>query len=64
MDLQHVFDRFYRADEARTSDAAGAGLGLSIAKALIEAHGGQIWAENTPNSGACFAFTLPILENR
>jgi signal transduction histidine kinase len=64
IDLQHVFDRFYRADEARTSDDTGAGLGLSIAKALIEAHGGRIWAENTPNSGACFSFTLPILENR
>ncbi|MCK5827421.1 HAMP domain-containing protein [Candidatus Bipolaricaulota bacterium] len=60
VDLQHVFDRFYRADEARTSDDTGAGLGLSIAKALIEAHGGRIWAENTPGSGACFAFTLPV----
>lgn len=62
-DLQHVFDRFYRADEARTSDDTGAGLGLSIAQALIEAHGGRIWAENTPDGGACFAFTLPILGN-
>jgi two-component system, OmpR family, sensor histidine kinase BaeS len=59
-DLKHVFDRFYRADEARTGDDTGAGLGLSIAKALIEAHGGTIWAENTPEGGACFAFTLPI----
>lgn len=59
-DLQHVFDRFYRADEARTSDDTGAGLGLSIAKALVEAHGGRIWAENTPGGGACFAFTLPV----
>ncbi|MCK5245604.1 two-component sensor histidine kinase, partial [Candidatus Bipolaricaulota bacterium] len=60
LDLQHVFDRFYRADEARTSDDTGAGLGLSIAKALIDAHGGRIWAENAPEGGACFAFTLPI----
>ena len=58
-DLRHVFDRFYRADEARSSDT-GAGLGLSIAKALIEAHGGRIRAENAPNGGACFAFTLPV----
>jgi len=58
-DLGHVFDRFYRADEARASDT-GAGLGLSIAKALIEAHGGRIWAENAPDGGACFAFTLPF----
>ena len=59
LDLRHVFDRFYRADEARSSDT-GAGLGLSIAKALIEAHGGRIWAENAPDGGACFAFTLPF----
>jgi len=58
-DLRHVFDRFYRADEARSVDT-GAGLGLSIAKALIEAHGGRIWAENAPDGGACFAFTLPV----
>jgi len=60
LDLRHVFDRFYRADEARTSDDTGAGLGLSIAKALIDAHGGRIWAENAPEGGACFAFTLPL----
>ncbi|MBU1050768.1 HAMP domain-containing protein [Candidatus Bipolaricaulota bacterium] len=59
-DLERVFDRFYRADEARTGDDTGAGLGLSIAKALIEAHGGRIWAENAPHAGACFSFTLPI----
>jgi signal transduction histidine kinase len=58
-DLRHVFDRFYRADEARSNDDTGAGLGLSIAKALIEAHGGRIWAENAPDGGACFAFALP-----
>ncbi|MFC2079766.1 sensor histidine kinase [Candidatus Bipolaricaulota bacterium] len=59
MDLTHVFDRFYRADESRSSET-GAGLGLSISKALIEAHGGRIWAENVPDGGACFVFTLPI----
>jgi signal transduction histidine kinase len=59
LDLRHVFDRFYRADEARSGQDTGAGLGLSIAKALIEAHGGRIWAENAPTQGACFTFTLP-----
>ncbi len=57
-DLAHVFDRFYQADDARTSDG-GAGLGLSIAKALIDAHGGRIWAENGPSGGACFHVVLP-----
>ncbi len=57
-DLAHVFDRFYRADDARTSDG-GAGLGLSIAKALVDAQGGSIWAENRPAGGACFHVLLP-----
>ena len=58
-DLIHVFDRFYQADDARTSEG-GAGLGLSIAKALVDAHGGRIWAENSPVGGACFHMILPI----
>jgi len=57
-DLEHAFDRFYRADDTRTSDG-GAGLGLSIAKALVDAHGGRIWAENAPSGGACFHVLLP-----
>jgi len=58
--LDRVFDRFYRDDPARGS-GEGAGLGLSIAKALVEAHGGRIWAENVPSKGACFRFTLPTV---
>lgn len=58
-ELERVFDRFYRADEARTSEG-GAGLGLAIAKALVEAHGGRIWAENAPTGGACFHVALPM----
>jgi signal transduction histidine kinase len=66
-DLPHIFDRFYRADSARTTagsgqatDAGSTGLGLPIAKALIEAHGGRIWAVNRPEGGACLHFTLPV----
>jgi len=61
-DLEHVFDRFYRADQARTASDSGTGLGLPIAKALIEAHGGRMYAENLPDRGACFSFTLPIAD--
>jgi two-component system OmpR family sensor kinase/two-component system sensor histidine kinase BaeS len=58
-DIAHIFDRFYRADKSRARESGGAGLGLAIAKALVEAHGGQIWAQNAPTGGACFHFTLP-----
>lgn len=57
-DLRHAFDRFFQADSSRT-EGTGAGLGLSIAKAWVEAHGGRIWAKNTPLGGACFGFSLP-----
>ncbi len=53
-DLSHVFDRFYKS-----SDSGGMGLGLSIAKYLVEAHGGKIWAESEPGRGTRISFTLP-----
>jgi signal transduction histidine kinase len=56
-DLERVFERFYRADPCR--EGGSAGLGLSIARALVEAHGGRIWAMNRPEGGACFLFSLP-----
>jgi signal transduction histidine kinase len=55
--LRRVFDRFWRADPARS--AGGSGLGLAIARGLIEAQGGRIWAENRPGGGARVSFTLP-----
>ena len=58
--LSRVFERFYRADSARQASTGGSGLGLAIVKAIIEAHRGTIWAENIPNSGARFVFTLPV----
>jgi signal transduction histidine kinase len=58
--LQRVFERFFRADTARQSKMGGSGLGLAIVRAIVEAHGGRIWAENAPGAGARFIFTLPL----
>jgi PAS domain S-box-containing protein len=56
-DLPRVFDRFW---QARRSSRAGAGLGLAIAKGIIDAHGGRIWVESEEGSGSRFLFTLPL----
>jgi signal transduction histidine kinase len=58
--LPRVFDRFYRADSSRQAMTGGSGLGLAIVRAIVEAHGGTIWAENVLNSGARLVFTLPL----
>ena len=58
--LPHVFERFYRADVARDRSHGGAGIGLAIAKALAEAHGGRITAASRgPGLGSTFTITLP-----
>jgi signal transduction histidine kinase len=57
--LPRVFDRFYRADASRQVSTGGSGLGLTIVRAIIEAHGGTIHAENTDQHGARIVFTLP-----
>ena len=60
-DLPHIFDRFYRADKSRTdADGASSGLGLAIAKALVEAHGGRIWVESEENMGTKMKMELFI----
>jgi two-component system sensor histidine kinase KdpD len=56
--LPHLFDPFYRADGS-TPSAKGLGLGLAVAKGLIEAHAGRIWVENRPGGGSVFQITLP-----
>jgi len=58
-DLPRVFERFYRADNSRSRDTGGAGIGLSIARAIVEAHGGTIRASSEPGRGSEFVITLP-----
>jgi two-component system sensor histidine kinase KdpD len=55
---QRIFDKFYRVPASKST--SGVGLGLTICRAIVEAHGGRIWAENRPGGGAVFRFTLPV----
>lgn len=57
-DLPHLFERFYRADRARS--AGGFGLGLSIAESIVHSHGGRIWADSNADRGTTFHVTLPV----
>lgn len=62
--LPHVFDRFYRADRSRSRVSGGSGIGLTITRHLVEAHGGRIWAESPGlGKGSTFTFTLPVAKS-
>jgi signal transduction histidine kinase len=58
--LPLIFERFFRADAARARATGGAGLGLTIVRQLVEAHGGHVWADSAPGQGATFTFALPV----
>ena len=57
---RRVFERFYRADQARNRKSGGSGLGLAIVSALVAAHGGTATVESAPGQGATFRITLPL----
>ncbi len=59
-ELPMIFERFYRIDRSRARESGGSGLGLSIARSLVEAHGGRMWAESEPGKGTAISFTLPL----
>jgi two-component system phosphate regulon sensor histidine kinase PhoR len=61
-DLGRIFERFYKVDKARTGAEAGTGLGLAIAKHIVQAHGGEIWAESEFGQGSTFSFTVPVFQ--
>jgi signal transduction histidine kinase len=59
-DLAHIFDRFWRADKARSREQGGAGLGLSIAKWIVDMHGGRISVQSEPGIGSVFEIQVPL----
>uniref|UniRef100_UPI000472DE7E sensor histidine kinase n=1 Tax=Paenibacillus forsythiae TaxID=365616 RepID=UPI000472DE7E len=59
-DLPHIFERFYKADKARSAGAGGSGLGLSLVKKIIDLHRGKVSAQSSPGEGTVFVVALPV----
>lgn len=58
--MPYIFDRFYRADRARTTATGGSGLGLAIVRQLVEGHGGRVWAHSEVGRGTSIHVSLPL----
>jgi signal transduction histidine kinase len=61
--LKSIFDPFTQIENSTQNAIKGTGLGLAIVKEMVQAHGGNIWAESKVDEGSCFYFTLPLAEN-
>ena len=61
-DLPNIFERFYRVDKSRTRATGGSGIGLAIARRLVEAHGGSIGVRSEEGKDSCFSFTVPVAD--
>jgi signal transduction histidine kinase len=62
-DLNRLFEKYFRVESGLGRHVVGSGLGLPIAHAIVESHGGHIWAESTVGQGSTFYFTLPLARN-